>query len=87
MQRKRAQLEYTGGHVRYGYRVAPDGVSLIADEAEQAVIQAIAELRAKGLSLRRVAEQLEARGFLSRTGRAFKAQSIANIERDAEQAP
>lgn len=86
MQHKRARGEYTGGRVRYGYRVGADGVSLIEDESEQAVILAVRELRAAGLSFRKVAEQLESRGFLSRTGRRLTHRAIANIERDAEQA-
>jgi len=84
MQHKRAQLEYTGGRVRYGYRVAGDGVSLVPDDAEQEVISAALEYRAEGLSLRRIADRLEEHGFASRTGRRFSPASIRTIVKQSE---
>ena len=38
MARKRQNREYTGGKVPYGWKVAPDGKMLVADEHEQAGI-------------------------------------------------
>lgn len=74
---------YTGGAARYGYRAGADG-ALAEDAAEQAVIAAVCELRAAGLSLRRVAVELERRGMLTRGGRRFDAAAIQRIENDAE---
>jgi len=84
MQHKRARLEYTGGHVRYGYRVAGDGVSLVPDDAEQEVISAALEYRAEGLSLRRTAERLEQRGFVTRRGRRFSAKAVRTLVKQSE---
>ena len=83
MLHKRAQLEYTGGRVRYGYRVAEDGRSLEPVASEQAVIAAVGELHAAGLSLRSIAARLEARGFKSRTGRRFNPKCVRSLVDDA----
>lgn len=76
MQHKKARGEYTGGHVPYGYEVGPDGVHLVKHDAEQAVIQAVKEYRAAGLSLRKIAARLEARGWYTRKGTEWSAQQI-----------
>lgn len=70
---------YTGGAVRYGYRVGDEG-QLVEDEGEQLVIEAVRELRAAGLSLRAVAAELTRRGMLTRGGRSFDAKGIARLE-------
>jgi site-specific DNA recombinase len=70
---------YTGGRARYGYRVGDDG-RLVEDDAEQLVIAAVRELRAAGLSLRAVADELARRGMLTRGGRRFDAKGIARLE-------
>jgi DNA invertase Pin-like site-specific DNA recombinase len=75
---------YTGGAARYGYRAGSDG-TLAEDAAEQAVIAAVCELRSAGLSLRRVAVELERRGMLTRGGRRFDAPAIQRIETDARE--
>ena len=74
---------YTGGAARYGYRVAADGVALEAHPDEQRVIDTVRELRGAGLSLRRVAVELESRGMLTRNGRRFDAASVMRLETDA----
>lgn len=79
MQHKRARGEYTGGNVRYGFKVDSDGVSLVECEIEQAVIATIRELRAGGLSLRKISAELARRGITARTGRPFGANAISNI--------
>jgi hypothetical protein len=81
----REQGIYTGGPVRYGYRVG-DGGKLTPDPGEQAVIAAVVELRAKGLSLRAVSAALAERGMLTRGGRPFAANAVARIEADALEA-
>jgi len=71
LRAKRQRGERVSRHTPYGYRLGPDGVHLEPEPAEQAVIAEARELRDSGLSLRAVAEELERRGFMSRTGRRF----------------
>jgi pyridoxal biosynthesis lyase PdxS len=75
---KRTRGERVGA-VRYGYRLAGDGRTEIEDEAEQAVIKKVKDLRAEGLSLRRVADELARVGMLTRNGRMFAPHSIARM--------
>lgn len=69
MRRKREWREYTGGHTPYGWRLAPDGVRLEADEAEQETIRMAREASTAGLSLRAIGAALADRGLLPRSGR------------------
>lgn len=79
MQYKAAQGEYCGGQVPYGYAVGLDGVHLVELDGEQAVIAAIRELRAAGLSLRAIVAELGKRGMVSRTGKALGLTQVARI--------
>ena len=79
MRWKREAGEYTGGAVRYGFRLAADGRTLEADEAEQAVVAAAVELRAAGLSLRAVGDALAARGLMPRTGKRWHAETVKAV--------
>lgn len=81
LQHKKSNGEYTGGKVPYGYRVADDGVTLVEDDAEQAVITAALEARAAGLSLRRTAALLNDEGFSTRTGGNFNHTAVSRIEK------
>ncbi len=71
------------GAVPYGFRVAADGVRLETNEDEQAVLVAIRELRAAGLSHRRIVAELAARGFVSRAGKPLAQTQVARILRPA----
>lgn len=64
------------GAIPYGQRLAADGISLERHDGEQAVIEAVRELRDAGLSLRAVSAELERRGFLSRAGKPFHTQQL-----------
>ena len=64
-------------HARYGYRL--NGQGWIEDEHEQQAINLMRQLRADGLSLRRIAGELERQGHHSRNGRRLSAQTIANV--------
>ena len=79
MRWKREAGEYTGGAVRYGFRLAADGRTLEADEAEQAVVTVAVELRAAGLSLRAVGDALAARGLMPRTGKRWHAETVKAV--------
>jgi pyridoxal biosynthesis lyase PdxS len=78
LQAKRARGERVGA-VRYGYRLAADGRTEIEDEDEQAVIMEARRLRAEGLSLQKVADELASAGHTGRTGRAFAAMQISRM--------
>jgi DNA invertase Pin-like site-specific DNA recombinase len=79
MQHKASEGEYTGGAAPYGYRLATDGEHLEEVADEQAVIAAARELHLAGLSLRKVAAALEARGLRSRAARPFQAVQVARM--------
>lgn len=78
LQHKKSKGERVGA-VPYGYALAADGVSLVAVDAEQAVIAEARTLRAAGLSLRAVAAELDRRGFVARTGRPFIAEQVRRM--------
>ena len=58
------------GTIPYGFDLAADGIALVRNEAEQAVIAQLTVLRAAGESYRAIAAELEVRGILTKTGRA-----------------
>ena len=79
LQHKAAQGEFTGGHVRYGFRLADDAKTLVPVLAEQKVIAEARKLRAAGLSLRLVADELTRRGFKSRVAKPFGAKQVRTM--------
>jgi DNA invertase Pin-like site-specific DNA recombinase len=79
MRSMAAEGRYTGGRVPYGYRLE-EGGRLVVEDAEQVALQAIRELRASGLSLRKVAAVLEERGMLTREGRRWGSSALLNVE-------
>lgn len=90
---KKARGEMTGA-APYGWKVGEDGRSLVVDETEQAVLVAVRELFAAGLSLRAIVRALAARGLMSRKGRSFGPASVhemgrrtATAAREGEVAP
>jgi site-specific DNA recombinase len=68
---------YCGGTVPYGYRV--ENGALVDEAAEQAVKAAAVELRAAGLSLRRIGAELAARGLVPRGGGSWNARSVSRL--------
>lgn len=56
------------GNIQYGFRIANDGKHLEADPVEQQVIARIKTLRAKGKTLRAIAEELNNRAITTRRG-------------------
>lgn len=79
MQHKISVGEYIGGKIPYGFALADDGVSLVEAPAEQAMLAEVRALRSAGLSLRKIAAELDARGFRARSGRPFAASSVARM--------
>jgi len=69
MAQKKERNEYTGGKVPFGYTLDVDGVHLVEDQAEQAVITRIQKLRDKGYSLRQIGTELEQAGIFTKEGK------------------
>lgn len=67
------------GALPYGYSLDADGVHLVEDPGEQAIIRQIRALRLAGLSLRSVVAECTALGFLSRAGRPLALTQVARI--------
>jgi len=79
MAHKASRGEFCGGQAPYGMRVADDGVTLEADEAEQRVIRAVHEAAGRGLSVRAIAAELAAAGIVSRTGKPLGKSAVHTI--------
>lgn len=65
---KKARGERTGG-IPYGMRAAADGMHLVSDAGEQAVIDAAVRMVTSGMSLSRCSSALAERGMLNRAGK------------------
>ena len=79
MQHKATRGEFTGGQAPYGFRLADDGEHLAPVEKEQTVVNEARSLRARGLSLRAVAEALWEKGLGNRAGRPLAPIQIARM--------
>src|SRR5712692_1087235 len=75
---KRRQRERVG-NIAFGYRLAPDGVHVEPDDAEQAAIAAIRKLRASGRTLRQIAADLNQEGRRTRRGSEWRLESVARV--------
>lgn len=83
LDHKRTKGEKLGGDVPYGFTLAADGKTLVADVAEQALLAAIREARQRGLSQRSVVAELTRKGFTTRKGTAL---SLMQVQRIMQQA-
>ena len=79
MKHKASKGEFCGGDAPYGYRVDVDGVRLVEDAVEQALIAEARKLRAAGFTLRAIAAEFKLAGFVSRKGGAFAAPQIMRM--------
>lgn len=76
MQQKIFRNEFMGGlEPTYGYRIAPDGIHLEPNEEEQQMICLLKDLYKQGLSVRKIAKELNSRNLLNR-GRAWNHQTV-----------
>jgi site-specific DNA recombinase len=66
------------GAVPFGYRLADDGATLVEDEAERESLRVVRELRASGLSIRRLVQALNARSVPTADGGRWH---IATVQR------
>jgi site-specific DNA recombinase len=67
------------GAVPYGYQLAADGVRLVLNPSEQAVLAVVRELRVAGLSQRAIVAELGTRSLVSRAGRPFAQTQVARM--------
>lgn len=74
---KRAKGE-RAGTVPFGFALAADGRTLVANPDEQEIVACVRALRAEGVSFRRIVTELDARGLVSRAGRPF---DVAQVHR------
>ncbi len=77
LQAKKARGEKTGGNVPFGFNEVNG--KLIRNEEEQAIISEIKNLKNKGLSLRKIAEVLNAKGITTKNGKTWTATQIQRI--------
>lgn len=67
------------GSIPHGFR--DEGGQLVRDEREARIVELVQSLRARGLSLRKISDELTARGAFNREGRPFNHNSIASMLR------
>lgn len=67
------------GSIPHGFR--DEGGQLVRDERESRIVELVQSLRARGLSLRKISDELTARGAFNREGRPFNHNSIASMLR------
>ena len=68
MGAKKLRGEFCGGSVPFGFRLAEDGRTLEPEPVELETVALVRELRGRGLSLRAIGAELEARGIRTKTG-------------------
>jgi DNA invertase Pin-like site-specific DNA recombinase len=78
LQHKKRKGERTGS-IPLGKWLAEDGVHLVDEQGEQMAIEAARVLKDQGLSLRKIALELEHQGLLSRTKKRFDAKQIQRM--------
>jgi site-specific DNA recombinase len=83
MRHKQASNERVG-KVPFGFDLASDGISLVPNENEKAIVGLIRQLRADGESLRAIAAELNRRQITTKDGKA--AWSHSTIQRIVERA-
>lgn len=74
---KRERGGYAGGRAPFGYRA--EGGELVPDETERRVIAAARRLHRQGHSLRRIAVDLEARGYRPRMGGRWHPNTVRQV--------
>jgi DNA invertase Pin-like site-specific DNA recombinase len=69
---KRKRAERISGRVPYGFRLGTNARSLEPEEGEQSTLGLIRALRASGMPLRGIADDLNARGITTRSGATWR---------------
>jgi DNA invertase Pin-like site-specific DNA recombinase len=83
----RSQGRRVSGRIPFGFDLAQDGKTLVANPEEQEAIQEMGRLRNDGHTLREIASRLDARGTLSKTGKQWSPEAVRVVlRRDAARA-
>ena len=67
------------GAIPYGFQLGDDGVALIPNSQEQAIVDKARQMNERGMSLRQIAKQLASNGYLARNGELFQATQIKRM--------
>src|ERR1022692_1521370 len=78
MRHKKSKLEYIG-NAPYGFRLAADGKHVEPEPGEQAILERIQRLRKSGQSLRKIAEELNHNGVLTRQGSPWRHEYVVRL--------
>lgn len=81
MQVKKGRGELVGA-VPFGFDLGDDGKTLIPNSQEQEALSILRELRAQGLSYRKIGAELESRGIRTKNGGTWQAMTIRNLCRE-----
>ena len=71
------------GTVPFGWRLAPDGVHLEENPAEQQALSTMRELRGRGSTLRAIAAELNHQGIWTPRGKPWRVQYVQVVLRAA----
>jgi DNA invertase Pin-like site-specific DNA recombinase len=74
--RKRGQRV---GRIPFGHRLADDGVHLVLDAEEQAILREIHFWRTRGYALTTIADELNSRGLRNRQGREWRRSFVGQL--------
>jgi site-specific DNA recombinase len=83
MAHKRANGQRTSLYAPYGFQIAADGQTLVADESEQALLGAIRDARSRGLTHRAIVSELARQGFTTRKGTPLHLKQVQRIMQHA----
>lgn len=81
MDHLRKQGRRISGKIPFGFDLSEDGQNLIENCAEMEAIELMRDLRSAGLSLRKIATELERQGIPTKYGGQWSAQAIRGILR------
>lgn len=70
------------GMAPYGWRMSRDRLCIVADAYEQRVLAIVRHMRAEGLSIRAIVDELAAAGCLNRRGRHFTLATVFKMLRE-----
>lgn len=79
MIQKKVNGERYSRYTPYGTVLSDDGIALLDEPKEQAVISIARELHSNGLSLRKIAEELNSKGFVNRAGGPWSKTQIVRM--------
>jgi hypothetical protein len=79
MGHKRRNRERISGRIPFGWRLGGDGVALLEDPEEQAILEEISHLRRAGQSLREIAAELNGRKIPAKNGKHWVHSSVKAI--------